>query len=248
MHRWMIGLFVGGLGWVVATAAAEDPKVTIEKALAAAGGKLTDKERCLTWNDEGTFHFMGQQMKYKMRWSFVSASQWRFDFEGTEMPLKIKVVMNGQRAWQAAAGQVEEIKDEKLVYVKHQGYVMWVSSLYPLLEKPEFKLSPGAEIMVEGKPAVAVRVSHPDHEDVTLYFDKATHLLVGSDTIVLNEFAGWAKAKQESRFLDYKAEGSRQVFTKMKVQRDGQLLMESVLSDRKAHERLDGALFSEPQP
>jgi len=248
MHYCWLCLLVGGLGWSAAPAATDDPRAIIAKALAAAGGKLTDKDRALTWSETGVFHLMGQQIKYQMQWSFVSATQWRFDFEGIELPVKIKVVMNGPRAWQAAAGQVEEIKDEKLGYVKHQGYVQWLSTLYPLLEKPEFKLSQAGELEVEGKPAVGVRVSHPEHEEVTLYFDKATHLLVGAETTVLNEFAGWAKAKQSTRLLDYKTVGGRQVFTRIKVIRDDQPLLESTLSDHKRHERLEAVLFAEPQP
>ena len=56
---------------------------------------------------------------------------------------------------------------------------------------------------------------------VTLYFDAATGLLVKSEMKVKDEFQNWKEVTDEVFFSDYKDEGGRKVYTKIRVVRDG---------------------------
>src|SRR5205807_2410640 len=52
------------------------------------------------------------------------------------------------------------------------------SGLAPLLRDRQFTLAALPEAAVEGRPAVGVKASYPGQPDVSLWFDKETHLLV----------------------------------------------------------------------
>ncbi|HMP04262.1 MAG TPA: hypothetical protein PKD86_12080 [Gemmatales bacterium] len=251
MRPLSVGIVVSLVGTLLAGSvglgSAADPKAIIERGLAAAGGKLSDQARSSTWKEKGTFHAMGQEIFFTSSWHIAPPGQYRFDLESTNLPIRLVFVLSGDQAWQGASGMVEEVRGEKLAYAKNQAHQFWVTSLYPLLEKPGFRLALAGEADVEGKPAVGVRVSHTGQDDITLYFDKGSGLLVKLETLVMDEFSGWAKVKSEAFFQDYYKQGERMVFRKLKVLRDGKLMIESEMSEPRYHEQLDEKLFEKPE-
>jgi hypothetical protein len=227
---------------------AADARAIVEKAVKANGYKPGDKLTAMTWKDKGKFTAGGFEMEYTGDFAFQGPDKYRFvvkgDFGG--MTITFTAVTNGNKAWQAAMGMVEEITGDKLEYVVNQTYHLHVTSLLPLLTDKEFKLATAGEKDVGGKKAVGVKVTRDKKPTLTLYFDKASGLLVKSEGKVKDEFQGWKEVPEEVYFDDYKDVGGKKFFTKMKIVRDGKTMIETVPSDQKVAEKLDEKLFGKP--
>ena len=180
--------------------------------------------------------------------TFQAPDKVRFSFAGEfgGMKMSIVVVTNGDKTWGAAMGRVADFEPEKREYTVNQTYHLHVLKLLPLVADKDFKLAAAGEKDVGGKKAAGVRVTRDKRPTVTLFFDKTTGLLVKSEATVKDEFQGWKDVPEESFFEDYKDAGGKKVFTKMRIVRDGKVMIESELSDQKWPEKLDAKTFEKP--
>jgi hypothetical protein len=227
---------------------AADARAIVEKAVKAAGHKADEKPAPMTWKDKGKFTAGDLAMEYTGDFAFQGPDKYRFavtgDFGGAKVTFI--VVVNGNKAWQSAMGMTEEMTEDKLEYTRNQAYHLNVTSLLPLLADKEYKFATAAEKDVAGKKAVGVTVTRGKRPAITLYFDKATGLLVKSETKVKDEFQMWKEVPEEVYYSDYKDAGGKKVFSKMKIVRDGNTMIESTLSDQKTADKLDAKLFEKP--
>lgn len=227
---------------------AADAKNLVVKAIKA--GNLPDPAKMtgLTWKENGKFTAMGFDLNYTADWAVQFPNKYRFVLAADVMGMKINMTMvaAGDKAWESAMGQTQEITGDKLDYVKHEVYEMWVTSLHPLVTDKEFKLSPAGEKLVGETKATGVKVERGKHPVTTLYFDNATGLLVKAETTVKDEFQGWKEVPSETYYEDYKDVNGTKMFAKFRVVRDGKPLITSTLSDGKWHEKLDSKLFDKP--
>lgn len=228
---------------------ADDPKAVVEKGLKASGwDKLTSP--CMTWKDSGKFSAGGIEMNYAGDWTVQLPDKYRFDIKMKfgDMDVDFKLVANGDKVYESAAGMTQEVEGEKLKYVRNQVYAMWVQSLTPLLKDPAFRLKEVAGKDEDGKPTVGVQVDREGKPAVTLYFDKASGLLARIDLKTVNEFDGWKECTDSSHLSDWKdVGGGVKAYHKMKVLRDGKPMIESAVKDFKQPEKLDPKLFEKPQ-
>jgi hypothetical protein len=239
------------LGVVVGTASlarSDDPKVIVEKGLKACGWDKGTSP-CMTWKEKGKFTGGGHEIAYTGDWSVQLPDKYRFavklNFNGQD--LEIKVVTNGDKAYESAFDMSQEVTGEKLTYTKNQVYTMWVQSLSPLLTDAAFKLAAVDGPDEAGKPVVGMKVTREGKPPVNLFFDKASGLLVRSDVKTLNEFEGWKECTDESHLSDWKdIGGGVKAFHKFKTLRDGKTLLESDMTDFKRPEKLDSKLFEKP--
>ncbi|MFM8271903.1 MAG: hypothetical protein ACKODX_06155 [Gemmata sp.] len=223
---------------------AADAKAIIEKAVKARGPQPAAQ----TWKDRGKFTGGGFALDYAADWAFEAPDKYRFTMAGKfgELELKVVVVVNGEKAWESDGSVVREITGEKLEYARGEAYQFWVTALSPLLNDNGFALATAPGKDVAGKPAVGVKVTREKKPAITLYFDKGTGLLVKTETRVRDEFQKWKEVLDEAFFSDYKEADKRQVFTTLRVVRDGKPLIESTLSDQKGADKLDAKLFEKP--
>ena len=169
------------LGGFANTQAQDEAKKIIERGLAAAGGKdkLVRFVKC----------------RGKSKWTvYKGEAKATYTFESwCDGPLRCKQVLhidtgeesfeqirvlNGDKAWQREDGETTRLT-EKVVkgfqQALHDGYL---KLLFPLLEEPRFKLQTLGKSKVGKYDAVGVKVSAPGKEDVSLYFDVKTWLIV----------------------------------------------------------------------
>ena len=230
--------------------AGEEPaKAVIVKAIKAAGlEKDADKPYAETWKDKGVFNFMGQKMDYQADWIFQAPDKYRFELNMEAMGQKIQVKMglDGTKAFESALGMQRAIEGDKLDYVKSEAYQYWIMSLNPLIKDKEFKLKLLGDSKVGDRAAVGVQVDRAGRPTAKLYFAKDTGLLHKLDITVKNEFDNWKDALDEAFFDDYKDQDGRKVYTKLRVNRNGQPLLESTLSEARRIAPVDVKRFQEP--
>ena len=228
---------------------AADAKAIVEKAIKARGDKPDSKFTAMTWKDKGKFTGGGFTLPYTADWAFQAPDKYRFALVGEigDAKINLKVVVAGEKAWEAEGDKVREITGQKLEYVRGEAYQLWVASLTPLVTDKGFTLATAKGKDVAGKPTGAVKVTRDKQPAITLYFDKDTGLLVKREVTVKDEFQNWKEVLDEAYFADYKESNGVKHFTTLKIVRDGKTMIESTLSDAKEAEKLDPKLFEKPQ-
>ena len=112
-------------------------------------------------------------------------------------------------------------------------------------KKTGYKLSPLGEVKVNDKPAVGVRVSSEGFQDVNLFFDKASGLLVKTETRTIDAQSGDEKT-EEKLLSDYKETEGVQRPGKVVVLRDGKKLLTLQVEDVKVVDKFDKDFFTKP--
>src|SRR5207253_5715159 len=155
------------------------------------------------------------------------------------------IVVDGDKGWTQMGGNTTEMTKDQLAEQKESMYASSVRHLTPLTDKA-FTLTPLAEIKVNDRPAVGVKVTHKGHRDVKLYFDRESGLLVRSDQIVKDEQTGGKEVTQEAIFSDFKAVEGIKVPMKVVITREGKKFVESEHQDMKLLEKLDNKTIEQP--
>ena len=227
-----------------ATVRADDTaeaKKILDKAIEAAGGKeKLSKHNAMTWQEKGLFYGMGNELPYTADYAMQFPDQFLMNIHNV-----FKIVLDGDKGWASAGGSTVELNEEQIKETKEQVYAGWVTTLVPVLGEG-FKLEMIEGVDVDSKPTVAVKVSHRDHRDVKLYFDKQTYLLAKSEHTVLAEEQGGKEVNQEEIYSDYKAIEGLQVPTKTRVLREGNKYVEAEQHAIELKQTLDKSVFAKP--
>jgi hypothetical protein len=222
-------------------------RALVEQSIQAHGGEAAlAKFRAGSVKLKGTAHAMGLAIPFTGEVLTQGSDQLRvaIDVEVNGQKFSFVSVLNRDKGWIRMNDQTREMDRELVAEAQAQAYVGWVSSLLPLKDK-SFQLSPLGEVKIDDKPAVGVRVTRKGSRDVSLYFDKKTHLLVKTESVVKDETTGM-EVTQETFFSDYKeVEGSKQAAT-LTIKRDGKRHLEAEVFDYKIFDKLDDSVFAKP--
>jgi hypothetical protein len=223
-------------------------RALVEKAIKAHGGaEALEKDAAGTIKAGGKFYGMGEGLPYTMTLSYQRPDKVRVDIDVEVMgkTFKFLQVVNGDKAWVAFDGNVTEVSKEGVAALRQQRYEGEIVRLVPLRDKA-FKLSPLGEAKVEGRPAVGVRVQHEGREDVNLFFDKETSLLLKTEGRGRDPMNPDQEFAAETFFGDYKKSGDRVVPHKTTLKRDGKLYVESEVTEVTTVPKHDDSLFAKP--
>jgi hypothetical protein len=155
------------------------------------------------------------------------------------------IVVNGDKGWRQMGGTTTELTKAQMKEQKEERYAEEVTWLLPLRGKG-FTLTLLGESKVDGRPAVGVKVSHPGHRDVKLYFDKDSGLLLKNEHHVLDEQHGNKEVNEETLYSDYRKVKGVKVPRNVTLKRDGKPFVEAKIADWKFADKLDDSLFSKP--
>jgi hypothetical protein len=236
----LVWFFVLGPVW------GEEAETIIRRAIQAAGMPEDNKVYHESWTEKGKMTAMGQTFSYDAKWAFEAPVRFRFDLKSTiqGQAIELSFVQNGEKAKESAMGLTRAVEGEKLEETKHSAHQFTVCSLRPLLHDSGFKFVVREDGRFADKPVTSIKVSKAGQRDVTLHFDKKTHLLAGCSDVVKDEFQNWKEVPQETAFTDYQKSASGEMFfKKMVVKRAGKVLIESELSDYKRSPELKTGLF-----
>lgn len=224
-------------------------QAVLDKAIKALGGeeKLA-KFKADSFKGKGKFYGMGEGIDYTGEWDLQQPNKLRVRIEVVAGDMKfvsIRVV-NGDKVWSKLGDQTQEVKgEEEIVEAREASFTAWVATLLPLKDK-EFKLSPLAEVKVDGKPAVGIQVAHKGYREVGLFFDKETGLLVRTTTQVKDLMNGGKEVTQEALYSDHKPANGVLRPRKVVINRDDKKFIDVEVTEIEPKEKLDDALFGKP--
>jgi hypothetical protein len=241
-------------GLLAGAARADDgaARAVVEEAVRAHGGEAAlAKWPVVTAKTEGIFHGHDRTPVFFFTCEATThgADQYHAALDGDLNKQKFRVVnvLDGKRGWIKHAGEgrqdTQECTPAQLREFQEEGYVEWVTTLLPL-KGEGFTLTLVGEEKVRGDPAVAVRVSSRGHRDVTLFFDKETHLLIKTET---RAKAGTpVEGKVETFRGRHKAFQGVQRPTTLTVYHDGRSLISHWVLDYQVAEKPEGGKFAKP--
>jgi hypothetical protein len=241
------------LGLILAAAAQSaaddqaDIALLIGKAVKAMGGQeKLSKLHAASWKGKLT-HQLGDKTLTIVHEASVQAwGKYRIEAElqaggGSR---KILAVINGDKGWGAEnMGKVEEIPKDALAVWRDSLYPVRVCQLLPSPNDKALKMSPLGEIKIGNRDAVGIQITHKDHKDVNLFFDKDNGLPLRSETRLT--LPGDREVTVEYHFSDYKEFDGIKHFSKIVVKADGKEFVIE-LTEVRGQEKLDEGLFAKP--
>lgn len=250
MTRFRLALLAVGFALAAVPVRADDAadaRKLVEKAVKAHGGQeALDKLPAAATTFKGTFHGMGEGIPITGAVSAHGPDKQRVELEveAGGMKIPITIVVAGDKGWTKVAKDVTEMDKDQLAEAKEQAYAAWLTTLAPLKDKA-LTLATLGETKIEGKAALGVKVSSKGHRDVDLYFDKASGLLVKSETRVKDDATG-QEVSEESFQSEYKAVQGVQHAMKFTVKRNGKLFLEGESTEVTLSEKFGADTFAKP--
>jgi hypothetical protein len=239
---------------VAAPAAADDKARTlVEKAIQAQGGEAkVAKLRSMRIKAEGTMNLVPGQpaTPFTIEDVWHMPDKYRTTASYVLMGMKVSQtqVIHGDQGWAEVNGQAMDLPKEAVVEMREQKYAEDLDRL-GFLKDADKGLSVVEDAQVNGEPAAGVRVKSKGHRDVTLYFDKATGLLVKRAHTVLDPSLSKEAPKevlQEVVFADYADTAGVKHYKTITALRDGKKVIEAKVTDVEFLDKVDPKLFARP--
>jgi hypothetical protein len=248
IHTTLLLAFVLSLGATARSADAPDERSVVERAIKAAGGQeKLSHIKAMTWKAKGTLSIGGADNDFTSETTIQGLDHvkavFHANFNGNE--IEAMTVIAGNKGWRRFGDMKTELDKDAIANEKRMIYLQWIPTVLLPLSGKEFQTEGGAEEQVAGKPAVTLKVTAPDHQDFTIYFDKASGLPVKQVAKVVG-FSG-EDFTQETIYGGYKEVDGITKATKIESRRDGQKFVEYEISDFKALEKVDAETFKEPE-
>lgn len=167
-----------GMAWAV-----------IEQAIQAHGGEAAlGKWPVVTVKTKGIFHGYEKTPVFFFTGETTTCGVDRYrsviDGELNKEKFRIVNVLNGRQGWIQLAGEQKQettvCSPAQIAEFQERGYEARICTLLPLRDRA-FTLTLAGEQKVGEGPAIAIRVANKGRRDVTLFFDKETHLLVKTE-------------------------------------------------------------------
>lgn len=217
----------------------------LQRAIAAAGGRETlERFSAFEWEGTAVVHIPGRDIAIAGRWRIQPPDR----AVVTTYPVDQgpagarRLILSGPVGWtQRGDDRLTPMPADLLAEERHQFYLYSILRLVPLLD---------TVFTVEASPRdslgqAALRIHHPRHPDVLLYFDDAARIAA-----IKTVFAGPNTPtvdSQEIRLIGtVESEGVRW-FEEMRILREGQPYFDLKLTELQALVRLDDSLLIEPQ-
>ena len=240
--------------WLLASGpqirADDDAKKIVEAAVKAHGGaeKLAkDKDKSVIQKGKAKIYTMGLEIDSTMEMR-AGDKKFRQDIKFSIMGQDVEqvVVFDGKEMWIAVNGKVIQTlsKKEDLDWLKETVYSEEVAGLV-LLGAKDIELSIIGDDKVGETPVVGVRVSKKNHKDISLYFDKKTHLLKKIENRTL-EFQTRVEMAEEKIMDGYKEIDGQMRPMKVTINRDGKKFIEFEFGSIEFVDKLDDSTFKKP--
>jgi len=213
----------------------------VRRAIDASGGEraLNRLKSPMMWMDRGTFHGMGDGVPFVGQYAAKYPDWHRQEIEGA-----FAITVSGEDAWVTTAdGNIQPLSGAQLEEQLQQVRAHWAQRLFPLVQDEAYELSLIEGKEIDGRPTIGVKASHPGHRDIEFYFDRDSHLLLKTATMVVSPQSGPDPILSEVYFSDHKSFSGIRMPAKMKARHQGELFVEGETVDYKMGATLDPRLF-----
>ncbi len=226
------------------SAAELSPGEIVDAAIKATGGvEAIAKQKAMTWTENGTYYGTGSGLPYTAKYANELPNRFRLEIVNV-----FTIVYDGEKGWRKAMGNVVELDADELAEQKESTYAGWITTLLPLKEKAkEFTLAAAGEGKVNDRATVGVKVSSKGHRDVTLSFDKETHLLAKIESTIKSAEQGGKEMKQEILLSDYAEVEKVKLSKSYVILRDGEKFVEAEMADVKIVDKHPEGTFGKPE-
>jgi hypothetical protein len=223
----------------------DEPKVIVDKAIRAAGGKdQLSRINAFSAKVKMTFEEQKSVARYTADVLVQGLDQIRIVMEFGDKSKVETTVINGDKGSMKAETELFVMPEKMVNEYKNRLYGLRLTyMLTPLLEK-DVGLAALAEIRVNDRPAVGIIVTKKDRPDIKLYFDKTTNLPTQLE-FEINALGG--KKTVVCIFRDYEEFNGIKHFTKVTSRTGNELTVEADFAEVKLLEKLDAKRFALPQ-
>jgi hypothetical protein len=223
-----------------------DAKAVVDKALKAMGGEAkVAKFKTGTWKGKATAQEGGNEIVLTSEGTWQGTDRLHLDAEITVggQTEKVLAVINGDKGWVKVKEMVRDAPDGELPMMKSALYAMRMPHMLPDLKGKDFTLSNLGEVKVGDKPALGIGITHKDHKDVSLFFDKETGLPSKSE-VRISEPSG-KEITIEYLYADYKEADGIKHPMKITIKADGKEI-NLELSEIKSKDKVEESEFAKP--
>ena len=231
--------------FAAASTGADDPKVVIEKAIKAHGGKDTlEKDVAFAADMTGEIQLPFGQTKFDGKLATELPDKYRMAMNmsigGTDVSIVQSV--NGKTVRMTVNGMAQPLPESVETELRTAIALQEIGQLVTLLDSDKYKLKAGEATKVGGQPAVTVVVTPTGGKPVELAFDEKSGYLVQT---VREALSPEEKAVKETTVMsEFKEVGKAIVGSKIVVTHDGKPFMTATMSDMKLAEKLPPATFA----
>ena len=231
--------------FAAASTGADDPKVIIEKAIQAHGGKdVLSKDVAFTADMTGEIQLPFGQTKFEGKLATELPDKYRMamsmNIGGSDVT--IVQLVNGETVRMTVNGMAQPLPKSVETELRTAIALQEIGQIVTLLNSDKYKLKTGDPTKVGGKPAATVIVTPKDGEPVELAFDEKSGYLVQT---VREALSPEEKTVKETTVLsDFKKVADAVIGSKIAVTHDGKPFMTATMSDMKLAEKLPPATFA----
>ena len=229
-------------------AAQDDAKATIEKAIEAHGGadKL-DKFLAGQVQSKGLVAAQAGDVPFTsvVVYQLPDRVKATMEFAIAAGPRSITQVLNGDKVGAVIGGIPQQVTPAQAEELKQAAHARNVVRLTPLLKGDKYKLSSAGEKEIAGATGVGVKVTADGAREITVYFDKATNLLLALERQGFD--AAGKQTDQQEIFSEYKTAEGIKYPARTAVMQNGKRYIASEVLSFKPMARVDSREFTIPQ-
>jgi hypothetical protein len=170
-----------GVGGAAGARAQDEPRAIVARAIAAQGGEerlVVGAVRAVKIKGVLCYPVQGPAFTGELFSSPSGRVKSALHLEVGTTRISVTQLLDGKGGWRSLDGRVEDLKGPTLADLQRSAHVERLLTLVPLLRDPALTLASLGESAVDGRPALGVKVTGVDRPEVSLYFDRASHLLV----------------------------------------------------------------------
>ena len=159
--------------------------------------------------------------------------------------IHVVTIANGTKQKSTMNGMDIPIGKAEKKEVMQMMMVQEISQLTSLIDSKKYAIKAEKDEDVKEMPADVVLVTAEGLNDIKLYFDKKTNMLVKTSRTSISPGAGEGVEVLEESFLsDFKKIDGQMVYTKLQVKHDGKKFMTITMSEIKLMEKADPKTFA----
>ena len=226
----------------------DEARAIIGKSIKAMGlDKESADSKGFRLKSKGTVEVMGMSLPFSQTMTIRLPDQFKdaSEIDINNMKLLVNTVFDGKKGWVEVNGQIMKLDDKIAAELKDVGRLIKISRLQVLLDK-KYDLAVVGEVKVEEKPAVGIRVSSKGAKDVTLFFDKTTHLVTKVDRQAIDATSG--QEMQEERIIrSYQDKDGHKIPHAITILRDGKKFLDAEVTEYTPLDDVDPSEFDMPK-